>query len=79
MSGQDFGESVVEQAALALLESAEWAARNGAEVAPGELAAERSDYRQVVLEHWLRDTLLPKLISGGLRVKDAEPFVGEMI
>lgn len=26
----------------------------------------------------LRDTLLPKLISGELRVKDAERFVGEV-
>jgi type I restriction enzyme S subunit len=26
----------------------------------------------------LRDTLLPKLISGELRIKDAERFVGEV-
>ena len=26
----------------------------------------------------LRDTLLPKLISGEVRVKDAEKFVGEI-
>lgn len=28
-------------------------------------------------EYTFRDTLLPKLISGELRVKDAERFVGE--
>jgi len=38
-----FTESVVEQAALAWLESIGWVVRNGAEIAPGELAA-RSDY-----------------------------------
>ena len=42
-------ESVVEQAALAWLESVGWSVRHGAEIAPGELAAERSDYGQVVL------------------------------
>src|SRR6266446_3335259 len=52
-----FNESVVEQAALAWLESVGWSVRHGAEVAPGELAAERSDYGQVVLEQRLRDAL----------------------
>jgi len=27
----------------------------------------------------LRDTMLPKLISGELRVKDAEKFIGERL
>jgi type I restriction enzyme R subunit len=36
-----FTESVVEQAALAWLESAGWSVRNGAAIAPGEPAAER--------------------------------------
>ncbi len=39
-----FTESVVEQAALAWLESVGWRVRNGAEIAPGEPAAERDDY-----------------------------------
>ncbi|MEO8165379.1 MAG: type I restriction endonuclease, partial [Betaproteobacteria bacterium] len=52
-----FTESVVEQAALAWLESIGWVVRNGAEIAPGELAAERTDYGQVVLEQRLRDAL----------------------
>ena len=47
----------VEQAALAWLESVGWSVRHGAEIAPGELAAERSDYGQVVLEQRLRDAL----------------------
>jgi type I restriction enzyme, R subunit len=50
-----FTESTVEQAALAWLESIGWSVRHGAEIAPGELAAERSDYGQVVLEQRLRD------------------------
>jgi type I restriction enzyme R subunit len=52
-----FTESIVEQAALGWLESAAWQARNGAEIAPGEPAAERDDYGQVVLVQRLRDAL----------------------
>jgi len=52
-----FTESTVEQAALAWLESVGWAVRHGAEIAPGEMAAERNDYGQVVLEQRLRDAL----------------------
>ena len=44
-----FTESVVEQAALAWLEGVGWRVRSGAEIAPGEPAAERDDYGQVVL------------------------------
>jgi len=50
-------ESTVEQAALAWLRSAGWSVKSGAEIAPGELFAERSDYSQVVLEQRLRDAL----------------------
>jgi len=52
-----FTESVVEQAALAWLESVGWQVRNGAEIAPGEPAAERDDYGQVILAQRLRDAL----------------------
>ena len=55
MSG--FTESVVEDAALAWLESLGWRVLHGPEIAPGELAAERTDYSQVVLERRLRDAL----------------------
>ena len=52
-----FTESVVEEAALAWLESVGWQIRNGAEIAPGEPSAERDDYGQVVLAKHLRDAL----------------------
>ena len=52
-----FTESTVEQAALAWFESVGWSVRHGAEIAPGEVAAERRDYGQVVLEQRLRDAL----------------------
>lgn len=52
-----FTESVVKQAALAWLESAGWHVWNGAEIAPGEPAAERDDYGQVVLAQRLRAAL----------------------
>ncbi len=50
-------ESVVEEAALAWLESVGWRIRNGAEIAPGGLAAERDNYGQMVLAQRLRDAL----------------------
>src|SRR2546427_5308829 len=52
-----FTESVVEDAALAWLESQGWIIKHGPDIAPGELAAERRDYGQVVLEDRLRETL----------------------
>ena len=66
MSGPAFTESVVEQAALAWLESLGYAVLAGPEIAPGEPQAERGDYRQVVLERRLRqalERLNPKLSS----------------
>ena len=57
MSERGVTESVVEQAALAWLESIGWSVRNGAEIAPGEPAAERDDYGEVVLTQRLRDAL----------------------
>jgi type I restriction enzyme R subunit len=52
-----FSEGVVEEAALAWLESAGWPVRHGAEIAPGEEAAERDNYGQVILARRLRDAL----------------------
>jgi type I restriction enzyme, R subunit len=53
-----FAESVVEQAALAWLESLGYTIKHGLEIAPGELFTERSDYAQVVLEQRLHDALM---------------------
>jgi type I restriction enzyme R subunit len=52
-----FSESIVEEAALAWLEVTGWQVRHGAEIAPGEPAAEREDYGQVVLAQRLHDAL----------------------
>ncbi len=52
-----FTESVVEQAALAWLESLGYAILSGPEIAPEEPAAERDEYGQVVLERRLRQAL----------------------
>lgn len=52
-----FTESVVEEATLTWLESLGWSVKLGADIAPGELAAERTEYGQVVLEQRLRDAL----------------------
>jgi len=44
-----FTESVVEDAALAWLESLGYTVKHGPEIGPGELFAERADYGQVLL------------------------------
>ena len=59
-------ESLVEDAAFVWLESPGYAVEHGPEIAPGEPTA-------------LRDTLLPELISGELRVKDAERVVKKVV
>jgi type I restriction enzyme R subunit len=64
-----FTESIVEQAALAWLESKGYSVLSGLEIAPGETAAEREDYGQVVLERRLRQALQrlnPKIPSDAL-------------
>ena len=57
MSDIGVTESVIEQAALAWLESLGWRIVHGPDIAPDTLNAERTDYGQVVLEHRLRDSL----------------------
>jgi type I restriction enzyme R subunit len=52
-----FIESVVEDAALAWMAELGWQVLHGPEIAPGETAAERDDYGQVVLERRLREAL----------------------
>ncbi|MFI5397299.1 MAG: type I restriction endonuclease subunit R [Candidatus Binatia bacterium] len=52
-----FTESIVEDAALGWLKGLGFAVKHGPQIAPGELAAERSDFGQVVLEQRLRDAL----------------------
>src|SRR3990170_6340377 len=53
-----FTESVVEDAALAWLESLGYTVKHGPEIAPGELFAERADYGQTVLSERLRQALV---------------------
>lgn len=57
MSNNSFTESIVEQAALAWLESIGYTILYGPEIAPGEPAAERDNYEQVMLELRLRQAL----------------------
>ncbi|HPB30051.1 MAG TPA: type I restriction endonuclease subunit R, partial [Candidatus Sumerlaeota bacterium] len=52
-----FTESVVEEAALEWLEGLDYTILSGLEIAPGETAAERENYGQVVLEGRLRQAL----------------------
>ena len=77
-------ESVVEDAALDCLNGLGYEVLSGLMIAPGETAAERSDYKQVLLFdrlqtkledlnpkvplEGLQGALLPKLLSGELRV-----------
>jgi type I restriction enzyme R subunit len=57
MSTSSFSESVIEQAALAWLESLGYLILSGLEIAPGEVMAERDDYGQVCLLRRLRQAL----------------------
>jgi type I restriction enzyme R subunit len=52
-----FTESQVEQAALEWLHDAGYGIVGGPDIAPGEPAAERANYRDVVLDRRLRDAL----------------------
>jgi type I restriction enzyme R subunit len=52
-----FTESVVEQAALAWLESIGWTITSGADIAPDGPSAERESYGQVFLDRRLREAL----------------------
>jgi hypothetical protein len=73
-------ESIVEDAALEWFGELGYAVGHGPQLAPGEPAVERDSFGEVVLvgrlrEAILRDTLLPKLLSGELSVAslDAKP------
>lgn len=44
-----------------------WTIKNGSQIAPGEPTDQG------------RDTLLPKLLSGGIRVKSVEKFIGRAV
>jgi len=72
-----FTESEIESAALAWLSEVGWQVAHGPDIAPDGLFAERRDYGEVVLAQRLRDALLPKLIRGEIRVRDAERFLKE--
>jgi len=54
---QVFTESIVEQAALAWLESVGWSVKIGPDIAPDMPGGERDDYGQVVLPQRLHDAL----------------------
>jgi type I restriction enzyme, R subunit len=58
MSEESFTESIVEEAALAWLESLGYAIKHGPEIAAGELFAEREDYGEVLLPTRLREALV---------------------
>src|SRR5688572_1833897 len=57
MSTSDFTESVVEQAALAWLESLRYGIAFGPTIAPEQLAAERVPFDDVVLARRVREAL----------------------
>jgi type I restriction enzyme R subunit len=52
-----FTESILEEAVLEYLASLGWQVVFGPEIAPGELKAEREDYREVLLAGRLRAAL----------------------
>ncbi len=63
-----FTESIVEEAALPWLESLDWQVMYSPDIA-----------QECLTFATLRDTLLPKLISGKLRMKEAERVVEKVV
>jgi type I restriction enzyme R subunit len=57
VSDSGISESIIEQAALIWLERLGWTITHGPDIAPGEPAAERADYGQVVMEQRLQRAL----------------------
>jgi type I restriction enzyme R subunit len=53
----EFRESIVEEAALAWLEGVGYSVKHGPDIGPGELAAERASFDQVVLADRVRQAL----------------------
>lgn len=62
-----FTESVVEEAALAWLESTGWRIVPGPDIAPGMLAAERRDYGEGVLARLPSGACATRRSSGSAR------------
>ncbi|MBI2264527.1 MAG: hypothetical protein HYU64_05070 [Armatimonadetes bacterium] len=82
MSAASFTESVVEDAALAWLESTGWQIAYGPDIAPDMPATERRDYGDVVLAQRLRDALTrlnPKLPADALPHASFIGFTGTPI
>ena len=63
-----FAEAEVEQAALEWLEGRAGGRLTGPDIGPDGPNAEGLDLGHVVLECRLRDALLPRLVSGEIRV-----------
>jgi len=77
MTGTGITQSTVESAAIAWLSELGWQVKHGTEIAPDGLFAQPEVYGSVVLGQRLHDVLLPKLIRGEIRLKDAERFLKE--
>ena len=73
----DFTESVVEQAALEWLKDLSYPYAFGSDITCDGAHLERPSYNESALAGRLRDERLPRLMSGEIRVKDAEKSVIE--
>ena len=70
-------ESDGEEAALSWFDGLEYAVVHGEEIAPEQLDTECESFKNALLVERLRDALLPKLLSGEIRVADAEKLADE--
>ena len=69
-------ESEVEEATLCWFAELGYGVAHGEEIAPEGAHAERESFGDVLLVQRLCDALLPKLLSGEIRVADAERIAG---
>jgi type I restriction enzyme, R subunit len=71
-------EAQLEIACVDLLKGLGYGYAHGPQIAHDGEAPERQDYAQVVLTRRLRDTLLPKLLSGEIELPEVEAIAEEV-
>ncbi|MGH8228582.1 MAG: hypothetical protein ACREU3_11890 [Steroidobacteraceae bacterium] len=75
----DFTESVVEEAALAGLQSDGSQTIHGPDIAPDLPAGERANCGEVMFAHRWRRARPPKLVAEALRARDPDRIAGRVV
>ncbi|MFH1743639.1 MAG: hypothetical protein ABIH23_31935 [bacterium] len=68
-------ESDIEEAALGWFAELGYTVLHGPDIEPDKQGAERTEFTDPLIPGRLRDALLPKLLSGEIRLKDTDKIV----